>query len=85
MIKEHTLYEAEMVGVLLGLHMVRLEKRMRTVRLTLDNQAVIVVLDICKPGPAQYLADEILCQTQALWNQVTTDEYRLEVVWVKGQ
>ena len=75
MLKEHTTYEA---GVLLGLHMLRLENGVGSVRLALDNQAVIVSLDVPKSGPAQYLTGEILRQARRIWKQASNEEYKLE-------
>jgi len=66
MLDKHTTYEAEAIGVLLGIYMLRFEKEIGEVRLVLDNQAVIVALDSSKSGPAQYLTDKILCQTQMI-------------------
>jgi len=66
MLVGHTTYKVEIVGILLGLYMISFKKNVSTVRLTLDNQAIIAALDMCKSGSVQYLTDEILHQTQTL-------------------
>src|SRR6266481_5437211 len=50
---EHTVFEAEAVGVLMALHLLRNKWGIRRATIHLDNQAVLGVLSICKPKPAQ--------------------------------
>ena len=57
---EHTTFEVEAVGVLLAVHLLRRTPNVRKATIRLDSQAVIQLLDIHKPRPAQYLTDKII-------------------------
>jgi len=81
---EHTVFEVEAVGVILVLHMLKSERGVRRAVVQLDNQAVLGVLVIHKPKPAQYLIDEILSQAEELWWCARDLAYGLEIGWVKG-
>jgi ribonuclease HI len=57
---DHTVYEAEAVGVLLGLHLLStLTRRLHRVFAGLDNQAVIQALPNQQTKPSHYLLDKI--------------------------
>ena len=51
----HTTYEAEIVGMLLTLQLVREEDKADTVSIRLDNQAVVWTLTSHRAMPAQSL------------------------------
>ena len=56
---DHTVFEAEAVGVILALHMLHFECDAKQAIIQLDNQAVLGALSLCSPRPSQYLIDEI--------------------------
>lgn len=57
---EHTVFEGELVGILLGLHMVtKLAGKRNHVSISIDNQATMQALLNNHSQPAQYLLDEI--------------------------
>ena len=57
---EHTIFEAELVGVILALHLLRCRKaRTADAYIGLDNQAVIHALGDQKPKLGHYLLDKI--------------------------
>ena len=80
----HTMFEAETVGVLLALHLLRCTPNVRRGTIHLDNQAVIESLHIHKPRPVQYLTDEIIHQVDSIWQRATHPSFRLEILWVRG-
>jgi hypothetical protein len=56
----HTVYEAEAVALVLGLHLLTLQtRRLHKVLLGLDNQAMIQALDNQKSKPSHCLLDKI--------------------------
>jgi hypothetical protein len=56
---DHTVFEAEAVGVILALHMLHFERDTKRAIIQLDNQAVLGALSLRGPRPSQYLIDEI--------------------------
>jgi ribonuclease HI len=57
---EHTVFEGELVGIILGFHLARAINGTRTrINFSIDNQATIKTLDGNDPQPAQYLIDKI--------------------------
>ena len=81
---QHTTYEAEAVGLLLALHLLRRARDVRKATIHIDNQAVINLLSIHKPKSAQYLIDKIFQQIDNLWERATHPTYALEIMWIKG-
>ncbi len=58
---EHTVFEAEVVGILLGLHLIKSKARSKTsVTLGVDNQAILKVLKSKLNKAGHYLAAEII-------------------------
>jgi ribonuclease HI len=57
---DHTVFEAELIGVILALHLLRCRKaKTHVAYIGLDNQAVIQALGDQKPKPGHYLLDKI--------------------------
>ena len=79
---EHTMFEAEAVGLLLALHMLKYEHDIPWAIIRLDNQAVLGALPIHKPSPAQTIIDKILVQMERNWARARDPAYTLEVTWV---
>ena len=66
-ITEHTVFEGELVGIILGLHLARSINGTRTrINLSIDNQATIKTLNNNDPQPSQYLIEEIKKDIDAL-------------------
>lgn len=58
---EHTVHEAELVGILLGIHLIGTEKHgCTTFALGVDNQAAIKAFDSAMRSPGHHLAREIV-------------------------
>ncbi|OBZ65556.1 hypothetical protein A0H81_14412 [Grifola frondosa] len=57
---KHTVYEAELVGILLAIHLlITIATQISSVLLGVDNQAAIITTKKITSGPAHYIADEI--------------------------
>jgi hypothetical protein len=55
-IKKHTVYEGEGVGMILGLELLRKERRVEgMVSIRIDNTAAIITMHAIKPGPSHYI------------------------------
>ena len=54
-VEEHTMFEAEVVGVILSLHLLSHEWDSQSASIKLDNQAALAAILIHKPKPAQTL------------------------------
>jgi ribonuclease HI len=63
---EHTVFEAELVGVLLALHLLGEYPQKRSILIAIDNQAAIRALTGNSRQPGQYLLDAILNRMQQL-------------------
>jgi hypothetical protein len=65
--KQHTVYEAEHVGLILGLHLIAMEKKSRQgCVIGLDNKAVIQSLHTELTNPGHHLAAEALKHAKTL-------------------
>ena len=78
------MFEAEAVGLLPGLHMLKYEHDAPQAIIQLDNQAVLGALHICKPSPAQAIIDEIIMQMKRNWAGISNPAYMPDVTWVWG-
>ena len=57
---DHTVYEAEIVAVILALHiLLQVERRLRRITIGVDNQAVLLGLRNQKSKPGHYLLDKV--------------------------
>jgi ribonuclease HI len=56
---EHTVFEAELVGIVLALHIIMKQEEVGTVVIGVDNQAVIRVMQNLTSGSGQYIIDEV--------------------------
>ena len=81
---DHTVFEAEAVGVILALHMLHFEHDAKRAIIQLDNQAVLGTLSLRGPRPSQYLIDEITRQVDSIWEWACDPAFRLEIGWVRG-
>ena len=58
-LEQHTTFEAELVGILLGLWLVGHKPDADSVLVKANSQVAIQALNTHKPGPGGYLLDEI--------------------------
>ena len=81
---DHTVFEAEAVGILLALHLLWLEWDTTKAIIQIDNQAVLGALAIRKVKPGQNIIDEIISQVKNTWRWSGNVGFQLELGWVKG-
>jgi ribonuclease HI len=82
---QHTVYEAELVGILLGLHLIKTERRCRVeCVLGADNQAAIHALHSELTNPGQYLAAECLRTIAQIRRTRKSHKFKLTVRWMAG-
>ncbi|KZV81182.1 hypothetical protein EXIGLDRAFT_569614, partial [Exidia glandulosa HHB12029] len=77
-----TVFEAELVGVLLALRIVDSIPSARDVAICLDNQSAITRAHRPKPKPGQLITSAIQDEVERLRTQ--RPELRLRLVWVPG-
>jgi ribonuclease HI len=81
----HTVYEAELVGILLGLQLIRTEKRSNTsCAIGADNQAAIQALQAEETKPGQHIAAEILKLAEQIKKERKSDNYGITIRWTAG-
>ena len=83
--EEHTVYEAELVGLLLGLQLVKTEQAGRTsFAIGADNLAAVkaVLTELTHPG--QYLAASFLSTAAKIKKKRGTRNYSLTLRWTAG-
>jgi len=77
--QEHTVFEAELVGILLGTHLAKCHLTAQTpINFSINNQATIKAMQKNKLQPAQYLIDEIHRSTKYLL-QLLDEERNQEI------
>ncbi|KAI0298315.1 hypothetical protein BC826DRAFT_951267 [Russula brevipes] len=82
---EHTVHEAELVGLLLGLHLIKTEKRARTTcAIGVDNQATIGTIQSDLRNPGQHIAREIIRLGEQIRKTRKRSKYNLTIRWVAG-
>jgi len=82
---QHTVHEAELVGLLMGLHLIKTDKKGKTsYSLGADNQAALSALTAVKSAPGQYIADEILTTAARIKKQRNSPNYSLKFRWTAG-
>ena len=81
---EHTVFEAELVGILLGLQLIKDSRQSNlTYTIGVDNQAAIKSLTSMMDKPGHYLAAEILDTTLRLKKSMGK-KYSLSIRWTAG-
>ena len=82
---EHTVHEAELVGILLGMHLISTEKHGSTsFALGVDNQAAIKAFQSTLRNPAHHLARETLRIANQVQKRRRKGSYELKIRWTAG-
>jgi len=82
---EHTVYEAELVGLLLALHLIGTEKRGATsCSVAVDNQAALKAFDSELRKPRHHLTREILQLANQIQKCRSKRKYLLKLRWTAG-
>jgi ribonuclease HI len=79
---DHMVYEAELVGLILAVHLLKKVRCLDQATIGVDNQATIDTLDLNKPAPSHYLVDEVHKLLGELAHTHPTAE--VTVRWVPG-
>jgi ribonuclease HI len=82
---EHTVYEAELVGLLLGLQLIKMEQAGRTsFAIGADNQAAVKAILTELTHPRQYLAAKFLSTMAQIRKKRGSKNYALTLHWTAG-
>ena len=82
---EHTVHEAEMVGMLLALHLIATEQHNATTCLiAVDNQAALRAFDSDLRRPGHHLAREFLSLANRLQKRRGKRKFKLAIKWSAG-
>jgi len=83
--KEHTVHEAELVGILLGMHLVSTEKHSSmSFTIGVDNQAAIRAYQSTLRKPGHHLARETLWLANQIQKRRQKGNYKLIMHWTAG-
>jgi ribonuclease HI len=83
--KQHTVLEAEMIGLVLGLHLITTEKcNRKSCAIGLDSQAAIKALQTELTNPGHHLAVEALRLAKHLQKRNGNANYSLTIRWTAG-
>jgi ribonuclease HI len=82
---QHTVHEAELISILLGMHLIKMEKKGRTgYSIGVDNQAALSSLNVVKISPGQYITDTILETAARIRKTRNSASYSLKLRWTVG-
>ena len=82
-LEQHTTYEAELIGILLGLWLIRREPDADSASLKVDSQAAIQALNVHKPRLGGHILDEIQELSDSLHVRSLSD-LQLKISWISG-
>jgi ribonuclease HI len=81
----HTVYEAELAGILLGLHLIKTEKKSRVkCVIEADNQAAVQALRTDLTGPGQHIAAECQKLAKQINKSKKSRNFKLTICWTAG-
>jgi ribonuclease HI len=81
----HTVYEAELAGILLGLHLIKMEKKNRVkCVIGADNQAAVQALRTDLTGPGQHIAAECRKLAKQINKSKQSRNFKLTIRWTAG-
>jgi len=84
-VSEHTVHEAELVGILLALQLIKTEKEGQTSFLIgVDNQAALTAFNSDMRNPAHSLAREALQLGNMIEKNKNKKRYSLKLQWTAG-
>ena len=82
---KHTVHKAELVGILLGLHLISTERKIgTTIALGSDNQATIKAFQLNLRSPGHHLAREALRLAHQIQQKKRKSKYALTIRWTAG-
>jgi ribonuclease HI len=82
---KHTVHEAELVGMILALHLIKMEKRNATsCSIAVDNQAALKAFASNMRSPGHHLACEFLLLANHMLKRSNKCKYELTLRWMAG-
>ena len=82
---EHTVHEAELVGILLGLQLIYTEKKAATsCMIGVDNQAALRAFQADPRSPGQHIAREATLTAKRIQTRRRGTKYTLTLRWTAG-
>lgn len=81
---QHTTFEAEAVGAVLGAALLQKERDITTVTLYIDCQSIITSTGITKSQPGQQIVDEFHRLTNHSYDNSYRPTYQLRIVWISA-
>ena len=82
---EHTVHKAELAGILLGMHLISMERHSSTTfTMGVDNQAAIGAFHSTLRNPGHHLAREILQVGNRVQKRRWKGNYKLTIHWTAG-
>lgn len=82
---EHTVHKAELISIMLGVHLVKTEKKGNTsFAIGVDNQATLKAFELDLRRPALHLAHEIIHTANILQKTRRKKKYSLQLQWTAG-
>ena len=83
--RQHTVYEAELVGMIMGLHLIKTERRNKTkCALNVDNQAALVAIKSKMNKSRHYLAAEVHNIAKKLKKNGRGRRFKITFRWTAG-
>ena len=83
--EQHTVYEAELVGMIMGLHLIKTEKKNKTkCALSVDNQAALTAIKSKMNKSGQHLAADLLQLAKQLTKSKSRSKLKLTFRWSAG-
>ena len=83
--EQHTVYEAELVGMIMGLHLIKTEERNKTkCALSVDNQAALIAINTKMNKSGQHLAADVLRIAKQLTERRANSRFQLTFRWSAG-
>jgi ribonuclease HI len=83
--EQHTVYEAELVGMIMGLHLIKTERRSKvSCALNVDNQAALVAIKSAMNKSGQHLAANLLQIAKQLHTRRGSSRFKLTFRWTAG-
>ncbi len=80
--KQHTVYEAEITGMILATHMAYKGPKLQQLSILTDNQAVIIVLHCKALYQRSYLTEQLIILFKKLKQR--SQEIKIKIFWVLG-
>jgi len=83
--EQHTVYEAELVGLLLGIYLIKTEKNNnKSCAIGADNQAALKAISSEMVKPGQHIAAEIVKMATKLKKTKSGDRFSITARWTAG-